>query len=108
MTKWDLQQERKTTSTLKTQSVPFTLRADSERKEIGEIMDHLKRVEKQMGEGEIGTAIQSTYLPSYLGTNGQVLKPALASGHWRQASLLMRRAIANPVHYHGFVHILGL
>lgn len=35
MTKWDLQQEWKTTSTLKTQSVQFTLQADSERKEIG-------------------------------------------------------------------------
>lgn len=46
MTKWDLQQGLKTTSTLKTQSVQFTLRADSERKEIGEIMDHLRRLEK--------------------------------------------------------------
>lgn len=69
MTKWDLQQEWKTTSTLKTQSVQFSLRVDSERKEIGEIMDHLRRLEKQMEEGEIGTAIQSTYLPSYLRTN---------------------------------------
>lgn len=42
------------------------------------------------------------------GPAGQVLRPALASGHWRQASPLMRRAIANPVHHNGFVHILGL
>lgn len=35
MTKWDLQQELKTTSTFKTQSVWFTQWTDSERKEIG-------------------------------------------------------------------------
>lgn len=46
MTKWDLQQKPKTTSTFKTQSVRFTLWADSERKEIEEIMDHLRRLEE--------------------------------------------------------------